>query len=92
MAMNGNNMGSEIAQALESLGVLAGDETAADITPIWQAVATAIVSHIQTNGVISTTVSGAGLPTLPVQVVPATGTGATTAPDVITGSGTGTIA
>lgn len=92
MSMNGNGMGSEVAAALESLGVLSGDETAADIEPIWQAVCDAIVSHIQNNAVISTDITGNGLATLPVQTVPATGTGTTTAPDSITGTGMGTIA
>ena len=92
MSMNGNGMGDEVAAALESLGVLSGGETAEDIEPIWQAICGAIVAHIQANAVISTNITGNGLPTLPVQVVPATGTGATTAPDAVTGTGTGTIA
>jgi len=92
MSMNGNGLGNEIAAALETLGVLKGGETAADIEPIWQAIGGAIVAHIQNNAVVSTNISGNGLATLPVQVVPATGTGATTAPDVVTGTGTGTVA
>jgi len=92
MPMNGTNLGNEIAAALESLGVLNPDESAADIEPIWQAIGNAVVSHIQSNAVVSTNTTGNGLATLPVQVVVATGTGATTAPDVITGTGTGTVA
>ena len=82
MPMNGTLMGDEIAAAIESTGVMKGGQTASDIELIWEAIGGAIVAHIQANGVITAN----GLPTLPVQVVPATGTGATTAPDVVTGT------
>ena len=91
MSLNGNGLGSEIAAALDALGVLNPDESAVDIEPIWQAIGGAIVDHIQNNAEVSTDVTGNGLATLPVQVVPATGTGSTTAPDSITGSGVGTV-
>ncbi len=82
MALDGNGLGAEIAQALEDLGVLNPNEGAADIEPIWQAISGAIVDHFKNNGEII----GQGAPTIPVQVVPASGTGSTTVPDAITGT------
>lgn len=82
MAMNGNTLGTEIKAQLIADGNAIND---AGLEAIWQSIGTAIVAHIVANGVISTT----GLATLPVQVVPATGTGATTAPDTVVN---GTIA
>jgi len=82
MPMNGALLGASIASALESGGYLADGVVAADIQPLWVDIANEIINHIVTNGVVTAN----GLPTLPVQVVPATGTGATTAPDVVTGT------
>lgn len=86
MPLNGNVLGTAISNALD------GAPDIEDREALWQIACNEIVNHFIANAVISTTVSGNGLPVLPVQVVPATGTGATTAPDVITGTGTGTIA
>ncbi len=81
MPMSGSVLGTAIAGALDSGGYL-GDIPASEIEAIWQLVMTEVITHIQTNGVVS----GNGLPVLPVQVSPASGTGATTVPDVITGT------
>ena len=80
MSMNGSTLGTAIATALESAGYLADGISVGDIEALWQVVGGEIISHITTNAVITNT----ALPTIPVQVVPATGTGATTAPDVVT--------
>ena len=80
MSMNGSALGTAIAAALDSAGYLADGVSADDIEALWQVVGGEIITHITTNAVITNT----SLPTLPVQVVPASGTGATTIPDVIT--------
>lgn len=86
MPMNGTQLGSEIVAALGAAGLL---DTPAGAPPpttaeVWEVIASAIVTHIQTQAVVTTTVAAA----IPVQVTPATGTGATIAP----GAGTGTVA
>lgn len=55
MAMNGNSLGNEIAVALEAVtgAPLVGTEGEA----MWKAIAGAIVKHIQSNGVVNTTVT-----------------------------------
>ena len=50
MAMIGNTLGSEIKTAID--GLSSSDKL--DMEKIWQAVVTAIITHIQTNGVVST--------------------------------------
>ena len=92
MPMNGTVLGQAMAAMLESNGYLADGVAASEIEPLWIDICNEVLNHIVANAVISTTTTGNGLATLPVQVVPATGTGATTAPDVVTGTGTGTIA
>lgn len=81
MAMNGSSLGTEIKNALIAAELAVDDPS---VEAIWQVIAGAIVTHIQANATISTTVAAG----IVVQVTPATGTGATTAP----GSGTGSIA
>ena len=81
MAMSGTILGQAMAAMLESNGYLADGISASEIEPLWIDICNEVINHIVTNGVVSAN----GLPTLPVQVVPATGTGATTAPDVVTG-------
>lgn len=79
MAMNGNNMASEILAALATLS----DEDKKDSLKSFQKVCGAIVAHIQANAVISTNVSVTSV------------TGVTTGPGVSgpgTGTGSGTIA
>ncbi len=52
MALNGNQMGSEVAAALAATapgGQLDGSEQAV-MTQQWQVICTAIVNHIKTNG------------------------------------------
>lgn len=71
MAMNKEVLGASIALAISGLS----DNDKLDTTKIWSAISGEIIKHIQTLGVVSTTVSTA------VQTVPATGTG--------TGVGTG---
>lgn len=71
MAMNKEVLGASIALAISGLS----DDDKLDITKIWSAIGGEIITHIQTLGVVSTTVATV------VQTVPTTGTG--------TGSGTG---
>ncbi|MDH3325180.1 MAG: hypothetical protein OEM38_00520 [Gammaproteobacteria bacterium] len=79
MAMNAAAMGAAIKAQLVTDGLAVDD---ASVTDVWTSVSTAIIAHMTTNAVVSTT----GLPTLSVQVTPATGTGATTVPDTTTGT------
>ena len=53
MAMNGTTLGNEIAAALATLS----DSDKGDLSKCWGKIATAIVTHIQTNAVISTNVA-----------------------------------
>ena len=50
MAMVGNTLGSEIKTAVDALS--SNDKL--DMEKVWQAVGGAIVTHIQTNSVVST--------------------------------------
>lgn len=70
--MTAASLASRISAAMTAAGVL----QSADAPTVWLALATAIVAEIQTNGVVTTPLGVA------VQVVPVTGTGATTAPGV----------
>ncbi len=79
MAMNGVTMATEITNALASLS----DEDQKDISKCWEKIASAIVTHIQTNAVISTNVAVTSVSL----VQPGVGT---SGPG--TGTGTGTIA
>ncbi len=49
MAMDGNIMGQEIMTEIENLS----DEDKSNGTAVWKAVCRAIVSHIQTNGIVN---------------------------------------
>lgn len=84
MSLNAAQLGTQIKNALVSAGYVLDDADArADCEAIWQAIAGAIVSHIQTSAEVSTTVAAG----VAVQVDPTTGIGATTG----TGAGTGSI-
>lgn len=53
MQMVGNDMGDEVRAAINALS----DTEKQDQVKLWQAIGTAIVTHITTNAVISTTVA-----------------------------------
>jgi len=55
MAMDGDSLGNEIAVALEAVtgAPLVGTEG----EDMWKAIAGAIIKHIQSNGVVNTTVT-----------------------------------
>jgi len=75
MALDGNLMASEVVTAIKSVVTLdAGQE--AESLAIFQQICGAIVAHIQTNAQVPLGIA--------VQVTPATGTGATTAPGAVT--------
>lgn len=78
MALNGNNLGDAIRQAVDALS----DADKANRTKTFRAMGSAIVDYLKANAVVhvAATVPAA----IPVQVVPATGTGATTAPSTAT--------
>ena len=91
MAMDGDILGLAIYTAL---GLDATTLTPAQKTIVqekWKTIAGVIISHIQSNAVVSTSVTTVVATAIPVQVVPATGTGATTAPGAGSGSGIGTV-
>jgi len=67
----------------------AGKKKVADLC---NAIAQGIITHIAANALVSVNVTGTAAAPIAVQVAPATGTGATTAPGAVTGSGTGTVA
>jgi predicted KAP-like P-loop ATPase len=50
MAMNGNQLGQEIANAIMNLS--APDDVKAQVLDLWQRIATCIVDHITTNGIV----------------------------------------
>jgi len=76
MAMNGNQLGQEIATAV--MDAAATPEAKAAVTAFYQKLATAIVTHIQNNAVVPAgiTVATSGGPT--------SQTGSTTAPGSVT--------
>jgi hypothetical protein len=51
MAMNGNTMGTAIANALKAANPNITTAQLAALTAIWQTIATSMVSHITTNAV-----------------------------------------
>ena len=53
MAMNGNELGAEIANLV--IASNAPPEVRQDILRLWQQIGTAIVSHIQENAVVTVT-------------------------------------
>jgi hypothetical protein len=73
MAMNGNEMGSEIAAAI--MNTDAPPEVQAQVTALWQKIGAAIVTHIQKNAEVPAgiTVSTTGSPA--AQTGSTTGTG-----------------
>lgn len=85
--MNGNLMATDIKTALEGLGYTVDSGT----LDAWKAICGAIVTHIQTNAQVATSVSTIVALGIAVQVVPATGTGSTVAPGAGSGSGSGTV-
>lgn len=56
MAMNGNTLGTAIANAINGLS----QSQKENITTVWQTVAAQIVSHLQSNAVVTVTVTTAG--------------------------------
>ena len=79
MALNGILLGTEIkTQVIDVFKASLGtrEATDADILQLWQDIGNKIVTHIITYGQVQVGI--------PVQVTPATGTGATTGPGVIT--------
>jgi predicted KAP-like P-loop ATPase len=50
MAMDGNKMGTEIAQAIIDSG--APPDVQAQVTALWQKIGTVIVTHIQQNAIV----------------------------------------
>lgn len=78
MALNGNDLGDAMRAAVDALS----DADKANRTKVFRALGNAIIDHVKANAVVhvSATVPAA----IPVQVVPATGTGATTAPSTAT--------
>jgi len=82
MAMNADNLGAEIWDALETAGYVRGDDE--DLgKAIWQVVAGAIVDHITSNAEVSSTVAAG----IACSVDPGSHVGSTTG----TGSATGTV-
>jgi len=80
MAMNATNLGAEIVAAIKGTMELTAAQEA-EATILWTAVAGAIITHVQTNAVVSTTTTGAAT---------AVTSGGITSPTV--GTGTGTVA
>jgi hypothetical protein len=76
MAMDGNKMGSEIAEVI--MNADAPPEVQAQVTELWQKIGSAIVTHIQKNAIVPAgiAVSTAGSATAQ--------TGATTAAGKVT--------
>jgi hypothetical protein len=61
MAMNGNTLGTAIFNAVKSqLGWTPPGGDNAQALAAWQAIAAAIVSHIQSSGVVNVTVATTG--------------------------------
>lgn len=83
MPMNGDLLGSEIESAIDQ--AISSNQEAGDAqrTALWAAIGRAIVMHIQTNAIVTTTVTVASV-TLVTPGTGASGPGA--------GSGTGTVA
>jgi hypothetical protein len=75
--MNGSTLGTEVFDALVAAGVAIDS---ADARTAWDEIGKAIVSHIQNNAVVTTTVPAAGL------------LDGTSAPCSGTAAGSGTIA
>lgn len=75
---------------LDAVPFLDTGKSAAEI--MVDAIADAVINEFKTNGVVSTTVNTTVAAGIVVQTVPATGTGATTAPGAGSGSGSGGIA
>ncbi len=78
MAMNGNTLGTAIKAAAQAVAVPEGGADDDYCEDVWQAIANAIVDHIQNNAVVSTNVavtSVSGVTTGPSASGPGTGTG-----------------
>lgn len=75
MAMNGNQLGQEIAAAI--MNSAAPPEVQQQVISLWQKIGTAIVSHIATNGSVKPGIAVATTGTAAAQ------TGSTTAAGVI---------
>lgn len=91
MALDGNRLGDAILAALDALNPDAGTIPVAmqdKRRAAMRAIGGAIVSEVTTNGRV--TVAATVPAAIPVQVVPASGTGATTAPSTAT-TNAGTI-
>ena len=58
MAMSGTVLGAQIASIIADAD--ASDDMKAQITSLWQDIASAIVSHIQTYGTVTVTVATTG--------------------------------
>ena len=71
MPLNGATAGTAVWNAINALPQVSKENTEL----VWQTIMTQIYADLVTNGSV--------LPGIAVQVVPATGTGATTAPGVI---------
>lgn len=82
MAMDGDILGALIKSSLDSMSPV---ERAIELS-VYQELASTIIQHIQTAGVIATTVTVP--PGIPVLVAFPAGTGATTGPGAGTGVGT----
>ena len=75
MAMNGNQLGDEIAAAIMNSGAPA--EVQQQVILLWEKIGTAIVSHITTNAIVEQGIPVATSGTAAAQ------TGATTGPGAI---------
>ena len=86
--MNETALKNEVIAELQSeLGKTFSEKQIEQITPLCLAIARAVINHITSNAEVATNVTTTVAAPIPVQTVPATGTGATTATGV--GSQTG---